>query len=69
MGVGRFEKCFGGETWGIDHLENRGVDGVIIVKWIFRKCLSGYEIVRLGLGYVQLVFTLECGNKNLGCMK
>ena len=35
------ESCvqgFGGETWGEgDHLEDPGVDGRIIFRWIFRK--------------------------------
>jgi hypothetical protein len=32
--------------WGnlreIDHLENPGVDGRIILRWIFRKCMRGH---------------------------
>jgi len=34
------ERCmqgFGGETRGKDHLEDPGVNGRIILRWIFRK--------------------------------
>ena len=35
------ERCtqgFGGETWGeIEHSQDPGVDGRIILRWIFRK--------------------------------
>jgi len=33
-----------------DHLENPGVDGRIILKWIFRKRDVGYELDRAGSG-------------------
>ena len=35
MGEERSIQCFGGER---DHLENPGVDGRIILRWIFGKC-------------------------------
>jgi hypothetical protein len=37
---GRQERCiqgFGGETEGKNHLEDIGIDGNIILKWIFKK--------------------------------
>jgi len=38
VGVQRSIEGFGGETWEKrKHLEERGVDGKIILRWIFRK--------------------------------
>jgi hypothetical protein len=43
---------FGGED--CDHLEDPGVDGRIIVRWIFRKCdvgaWAGWIWLRIGTG-------------------
>jgi hypothetical protein len=33
-----------------DHLENQGVDGRIILRWIFRKWDAGYGLDRAGSG-------------------
>ena len=41
-GVERCIQGFGGETWGErDHLEDPGVDSMIILRWIFRKWDGG----------------------------
>jgi len=42
---------FGGETLRErNHLEDPGVDGMIILRWIFRKCDVGYGLDRAGSG-------------------
>jgi hypothetical protein len=37
MGKRRSGKGFGGKRRERDHLENLGVDGIIILKWILKK--------------------------------
>jgi len=51
------EKCiqrFGWEIWGWDHLEDRGEDGMILLRWIYRKwhggAWSGLIWLRVGTG-------------------
>ena len=44
---------FHGETWGKRHLENLGIDGRIISKWILRSAMeawSGLVWLRIGTG-------------------
>ena len=56
------ERCvqgFGGETWGgRDHMEDPGVNGRIILRWIFRKwdvvAWTGSIGFRIGTGGGQL---------------
>jgi len=47
--MGRGE-AYTGFLWGnlreIDHLGDPGLDGRIILKWIFRKCDMGYGVFR-----------------------
>jgi len=33
-----------------DHLGNPGIDGRIILRWIFRNGIWGYGLVQAGLG-------------------
>jgi len=44
-----------GLWWGnlreTDQLENPDVDGRIILRWIFRKCVWGYGLAGAGSGY------------------
>jgi len=46
-----------------DHFEDPGVDGRIILRWIFRKW------DRAGSGQRQVVGTCECDNEPSGCIK
>jgi hypothetical protein len=44
------ERCiegFGGKVWGRDRLEEPGVDGRIILKWIFKKWDGGLDWINL----------------------
>jgi hypothetical protein len=40
--MGRGEACTG--FWERDHWGDPGVDGRIILRWIFRKCNVGYGL-------------------------
>ena len=53
-----------------DHLGDPGVDGRIILSWIFRKrgC-GGYGLDRAGSGYGQVAGTCECGDESSGSIK
>jgi len=54
--------------WGnlrVRHLGDPGVDGRIIVRWIFRK----WDMARAGSGYGQVAGTCECGNEPSGSIK
>jgi hypothetical protein len=33
-----------GNLRGRDHLEDPGIDGTIILRWIFRKCNGGHGL-------------------------
>jgi hypothetical protein len=48
-------------------LEDPGIDGRIILKWIFRKWDVGYGLDRTGSG--QVAGTCECGNEPLDSIK
>jgi len=43
-----------GETWGKESLGDKGVDGRIILRWIFRKWDVGYGLIWAGSGLEQL---------------
>ena len=70
--MGRADSTYGGEVrrgiwWGNprkgDHLEYRGVDGRIILKWIFEKWDRGYALDRSGSGQKEVAGCCECGNE------
>jgi hypothetical protein len=52
-----------------DHLEDLGIDGRIILKWIFNKWdwESWIGLIRLRIG--QVVGCCECSNESLGSVK
>jgi len=59
MSVVLRKQGFGGETWGErDHLGDPGLDGSIILRWIFRKwdvgvCIgSSWLRIRTGGGHL-----------------
>ena len=58
-----------GKCEGNNHLEDPGLDGRIILRWMFRtwevRTGNGWSCLRIGTG----ASTCECGNEPLGCMK
>jgi len=52
-----------------DHLEDLGIDGRIILRWIFRKWDRGHELHRAGSGLGQVAGSCECGNELSGSIK
>ena len=52
-----------------DHMKEAGVDGTIILRWIFRKWDVGRGLDRGGSGYGQVAGTCECGNEPSGSVK
>jgi hypothetical protein len=64
--MGRGEACTG-FWWGNlrerDHWEDLGIDGRIILRWIFMKQDVGVWTALAGSGQRQVVGTCECGNE------
>ena len=53
-----------------DCLGDPGIDGRIILRWIFRKWDGGgYGLDRAGSGQGQVAGTCECGNESSGSIK
>jgi hypothetical protein len=50
-------------------LEDPGVDGRIILKWLFRKWDGGRRLDCPGSGQGQEVGACECGNESSGFIK
>ena len=69
----RMYRVWGEERWGNlrerDHLKDRGVDGRIILRWIYRKGIWEYGLDRAGSGYGQVAGTCECYNEPSGSIK
>ena len=57
---------YSGLWWGNlrqgEHLEGPGVDGRIILRWIFRKRNGGHGLNRSGSEYREEESCCECGN-------
>ena len=52
-----------------DHLGDPGVDGRIILRWIFRKWDVGYGLDQAGSGCGQVAGCCESGNEPFGSIK
>jgi len=68
----RGEACTGfwlGNLRERDHWGDPGLDGKIILRWIFRKWDVGYGLDRCGSGQGQMAGTCECGNEHSGSIK
>ena len=52
-----------------DHFEEAGVDGKIILKYIFEKWDGEYGLDRSCSGYEQFAGSCRCGNEPSGSIK
>ena len=52
-----------------DHLEDPGVDGRIILRWLFQKWVWWHGLDRSGSGQGQVASTCECDNEPSGSIK
>jgi hypothetical protein len=46
-----------------DHLEDPGLDGMVILKWIYMNWAVGVGLDRSGSVWGQLAGICECGNE------
>jgi hypothetical protein len=70
--LGRREPCIGfwcGNLRERDPWGDPGVDGRIILRWIFRKWDVGYGPDWAGSGCRQVAGNCECGNEPSGSIK
>jgi hypothetical protein len=62
-----------GRPEGRRHLEHSGVEGAIILKWIFEKWdgwgWTGFIWLRIGTGVGLLAGSSECGDEPSGSIK
>ena len=52
-----------------DHLEDLGIEGRIILIYIFRTWEREQELASFGTGQGQVVGSCECGDELLGSIK
>jgi hypothetical protein len=52
-----------------DHLEDPGVDGMIILRWILRKWVGGMDWIDLAQDMGQMAGFCKRGNEPLGSNK
>jgi hypothetical protein len=58
-----------GDLRGRDHIEELGVDGRRILKWIFRKWDGSMYYIYLAQDRGQMTGACECGNEPSGSIK
>jgi hypothetical protein len=52
-----------------DHLENLGIDGRIILKFMFKRLDGKQGLDCSGSGWGQMASSYECGNEDQGSIK
>jgi hypothetical protein len=52
-----------------NHLRDPGIDGRIILRWIFRKWDVGYGLDQVGPRRGEVAGTMACGNEPSGSIK
>jgi len=67
------EKCMrgfgGGNLRKRDHLDDPGIDGRIILRWIFRKWVVGMDWIDLAQDWDIWRAFCECGHEHSGSIK